>query len=70
MRVLNIILPTFVAIFATMLTGVVSADSHNKYCYESEDGGPFCFEDRHACEVEQKNDLMADSWCSEQKEST
>jgi hypothetical protein len=53
-----------------MLTGVVSADSHNKYCYESEDGGPFCFEDRHACEVEQKNDLMADSWCSEQKEST
>lgn len=66
MRVLNIILPTFVAIFATMVTGVVSADSHNEYCYESENGGPFCFEDRHTCETEQKNDLMADSWCSEQ----
>jgi hypothetical protein len=68
MRVLNIILLTFVAIFATMLTGVVSADSHNGYCYDSENGGPFCFEDRHACEVEQKNDVMADSWCSEQTE--
>jgi hypothetical protein len=68
MRVLNIILPTFVAIFATMLTGVVSADSHNEYCYDSENRGPFCFEDRHACEVEQKNDVMADSWCSEQTE--
>ena len=65
MRVLNIILATFVAIFATMLAGVVSADSHKEYCYDSENGGPFCFEDRHACEVEQKNDVMADSWCSE-----
>ncbi|MDW0120232.1 MAG: hypothetical protein QOK83_02915 [Nitrososphaeraceae archaeon] len=53
------------AIFATMLTGFVSADSHNVYCYDSENGGPFCFEDRHACEVEQKNDMMADSLCSE-----
>jgi hypothetical protein len=51
-----------------MLTGVVSADSHNVYCYDSENEGPFCFEDRHACEVEQKNDLMADSLCSEQME--
>jgi hypothetical protein len=68
MRVLNIILPTFVAIFATMLTGVVAADSHNEYCYDSENRGPFCFEDRHACETEQKNDIMADSWCSEQTE--
>jgi hypothetical protein len=66
MGVLNIILPTFMAIFATMLTGVVFADSNNKYCYESENGGPFCYEDRHACEVEQENDVMADSWCSEQ----
>ncbi|HEX5921326.1 MAG TPA: hypothetical protein VFY55_06070 [Nitrososphaeraceae archaeon] len=63
-------MPTFVAVFATMLTGVVSADSHNVYCYDSEKGGTFCFEDLHACEVEQKNDVMADSWCSEQKEST
>ena len=68
MRVLSIIAPIFVAILTTMLTGVVSADSHKEYCYESEDGGPFCFEDRHACETEQKNDLMADSWCSEQTE--
>ena len=68
MRVLNITLLIFVAIFTTMLTGVVSADSRNVYCYDSENGGPFCFEDRHACEVEQKNDLMADSLCSEQTE--
>ena len=68
MRVLDIILPTFAAIFATMLTGVVSADSHYEHCYDSENGGPFCFEDRHACEIEQKNDVMADSWCSEQTE--
>jgi len=59
---------TSAAIFATMLTGVVSADSHNEYCYDSENRGPFCFEDRYACEIEQKNDLMADSWCSEQTE--
>lgn len=68
MRVLNITVLTSVVIFATMLTGVVSADSHNVYCYDSENGGPFCFEDRRACEVEQKNDLMADSLCSEQTE--
>jgi hypothetical protein len=68
MRVLTIILPTFAAIFATMVTEVVSADSHNEHCYDSEDGGPFCFEDRDACEIEQKNDVMADSWCSEQTE--
>jgi hypothetical protein len=68
LRLLDTILITSAAIFATLLTGVVSADSHNVYCYESENGGPFCFEDRHACEIEQKNDLMADSWCSEQTE--
>jgi hypothetical protein len=68
MRILYIAFLPSVAIFATMLTGVVSADSHNVYCYDSENGGPFCFEDRHACEVEQKNDLMADSLCSEQTE--
>ena len=68
MRVLYITLLTSVAIFATMLTGFVYADSHNVYCYDSENGGPFCFEDRHACEVEQKNDMMADSLCSEQTE--
>ena len=68
MRVLYITLLTSVAIFATMLTGVVSADSRNVYCYDSENGGPFCYEDRHACEVEQKNDLMADNLCSEQTE--
>lgn len=65
MRVLYITLLTSMAIFATMLTGFVSADSHNVYCYDSENGGPFCFEDRHACEEEQKNDMMADSLCSE-----
>ncbi|MGV8106726.1 MAG: hypothetical protein ACP5OH_03015 [Nitrososphaerota archaeon] len=69
MGVPNIILVNFVAIFATMLTGV-SADSHSVYCYDSEKGGTFCFEDRHACEIEQKNDLMADSWCSEQEQSS
>ena len=68
MRILYIAFLPSVAIFATMLTGVVSADSYNVYCYDSENGGPFCFEDRHACEVEQKNDLMADSLCSEQTE--
>ena len=69
MRVLNSILLNFVAIFATMLTGV-SDDSDNVYCYDSENGGPQCFEDRHACETEQKNDVMADSWCSEQGQSS
>jgi hypothetical protein len=64
----QIILLIPAVILANMLTGVVSADSHNEYCYDSENGGPFCFEDRHACEVEQKNDVMADSWCSEHKE--
>lgn len=68
MRVLNITVLTSMVICASMLTGVVSADSHNVYCYDSENGGPFCFEDLNACEVEQKNDLMADSQCSEQME--
>ncbi|HYY85981.1 MAG TPA: hypothetical protein VE594_02635 [Nitrososphaeraceae archaeon] len=66
MRVLNILLLIFITFFATTLTEGVSADSHKGFCYNSENGGTFCFEDRHACEVEQKNDLMADSWCSKQ----
>lgn len=37
--------------FCTMLTGVVSADSRNVYCYDSENRGPFCSEDRNAWEV-------------------
>ena len=69
LRVPNIILVNFVAIFASMLTGV-SADSDNVYCYDSEKGGTFCFESRHGCEIEQKNDLMADSWCSVQGQSS
>ncbi len=68
MRALNITVLTSVVIFASMLTEVVYADSHSVYCYDSENGGPFCFEDLNACEVEQKNDLMADSLCSQQTE--
>jgi hypothetical protein len=57
------------AILLNMLFGVVSADSHNQYCYNNDTEDTqvqFCFKSLEACEIEQKNDLSADSRCHEQ----
>ena len=63
MRVLNFFLITFAVIFATILTGIVSADKPNIYCYDENMEGFICFETRKVCENEQKNDILADSKC-------
>lgn len=65
LRLLKTILITPAAIFATMLTGVVSADSHNVYCYDEEVEGYICFNTLKECKNEQKNDLTAESQCYE-----
>jgi hypothetical protein len=63
MRVLNIVLIISTAIFATVLTGIVSADTPNIYCYDEDMEGYICFETQKVCENEQKTDILADSKC-------
>ena len=69
MIVQNIVLLISVVMLTNMLIGTVSADSHNRYCYDRDTEDTqvqFCFKTPGACEIEQKNDLTADSQCSEQ----
>jgi hypothetical protein len=69
MIVQNIVLLISVVMLTNMLIGTVSADSHNRYCYDRDTEDTqvqFCFKTPEACEIEQKNDLTADSQCSEQ----
>ena len=63
MRVLNVFLITSAVIFATVLTGIVSADKPNIYCYDEDMEGYICFETQKVCENEQKNDILSDSKC-------
>ncbi|HVE37539.1 MAG TPA: hypothetical protein VNA18_05025 [Nitrososphaeraceae archaeon] len=63
MRVPNIVLIISAAIFATVLTGIVSADKPNIHCYDEDMEGYICFETQKICEIEQKNDILADSKC-------
>jgi hypothetical protein len=49
------------------VTGIVSADSNNVYCYDEDMEGFICFETREECEIEQRNDL-AESRCYESEE--
>lgn len=46
-----------------MLTGIVSAGKPNTHCYDEEMEGYICFETQKVCEIEQKNDSLADSKC-------
>lgn len=59
-----VLLVSLVAFPNILIGAVAGADSDTPYCYDQLEG-QFCFEERHACEVEQKNDLMADSVCYE-----
>lgn len=68
MRLLNIILITSTLIFATVLTGIVSAEKPNIYCYEEDMKGYICFETRKVCENERENDVLADSKCYQSAE--
>jgi hypothetical protein len=59
---------TSVAILTFVLTGIVSADSHNDYCYDEDMEGFICFETLKVCEMEKKDDLTAESLCYESQE--
>ncbi len=63
MKHLNILFPTISVIFATMLTATVSASSSDDYCYDHELEDSICHETQKSCEVERKNDLMAEGKC-------
>ncbi|HEU4467412.1 MAG TPA: hypothetical protein VFR61_00065 [Nitrososphaeraceae archaeon] len=63
MKLLNILLPTISVILATMLTATVSASSSDDYCYDHELEDSICHETQKSCEVERKNDLMAEGKC-------
>ena len=60
---LNVFLITSAVIFATVLTGIVSAATPNIYCYDEDMEGYICFETRNACENERDNDVLTDSKC-------
>lgn len=62
MKVLNIILLT---LFASMLTATVSASLSDDYCYDHELEDSLCYETQKVCEIERKNDLMAEGKCYE-----
>jgi len=63
MKVLNIILLTLSVIFASVLTAPVSASLSDDYCYDHELEDSLCHETQKACEIERKNDLMAEGKC-------
>jgi len=63
MRVLNIILLASAVIFANMLTTTVSASISDDYCFDQDLEDSLCYETQKKCEIERKNDLMAESKC-------
>jgi len=63
MKVLNTILLASSVIFANMLTATVSASISDDYCFDHELEDSLCYETQKACEIERKNDLMAEGKC-------
>jgi hypothetical protein len=49
-------------------SSVVSGSTENIYCYDQDMETHFCFDSREECEIEQKNDLEANTLCYEQSE--
>lgn len=66
LRIQYIVLLVSVISLVNAFTGVVSAGSDEVYCYDQDEGGPFCFETREACAIEHVHDLRADSQCYKQ----
>jgi len=46
-----------------MLTATVSASLSDDYCHDHELEDSLCYETQKACEIERKNDLMAEGKC-------
>ncbi|HJU79629.1 MAG TPA: hypothetical protein VJ599_08725 [Nitrososphaeraceae archaeon] len=47
--------------FATVVTGIVSADTPTLYCYDEDMEDFIYFETQDSCEIERENDVMANS---------
>ncbi|HJR84205.1 MAG TPA: hypothetical protein VJ772_02430 [Nitrososphaeraceae archaeon] len=65
----SIVMLISAVMLTNMIIGTVYADSHNRYCYDRDTEDTqvqFCFKSLEACEIEQRNDLTADSQCREQ----
>jgi hypothetical protein len=65
MRLLIVLLITSAFIFSNMLiaTATVSASISDDYCFDHDLEDSLCYETKKACEIERKNDLMAESKC-------
>ena len=63
MKVLNMILLISVVILANMLTATVSASISDDHCFDQDLETSFCYETQKECEIERKNDLMAEGKC-------
>lgn len=66
LSVYNIIWLISVVMCATVITGIVSADTPTLYCYDEDMEGFICFETQDSCEIERENDVLANSKCSPQ----
>ena len=63
MKVLNMILLASVVLLSNMLTATVSASISDDHCFDHDMEDSFCYETQKRCEIERKNDPMAESKC-------
>ncbi|HKQ20757.1 MAG TPA: hypothetical protein VJS91_01850 [Nitrososphaeraceae archaeon] len=63
MKFLNMILFTTLVILSTMLTATVSATISDDHCFDHDLENSFCYKTQKECEIERKNDLMAEGKC-------
>lgn len=57
------ILLTTVVILSNILTATISASIPDDHCFDHDLENSFCYETQKQCEMEQKNDLMAEGKC-------
>ena len=63
MKVLNMILIVSVVLLSNMLIATVSASISDDHCFDHDLETSFCYESQKECEIERKNDLMAEGKC-------
>lgn len=63
MKFLKVILLTTVVVLSNILTATVSASIPDNHCFDHDPENSFCYKTQKQCEMEQKNDRMAEGKC-------
>ncbi|HEX7275456.1 MAG TPA: hypothetical protein VF248_07585 [Nitrososphaeraceae archaeon] len=63
MKVLNMILLASVVLLSNMLIATASASISDDHCFDHDLETSFCYKSQKECEIERKNDLMAEGKC-------